>query len=125
MRMEFLRPSGCFLAGNAYVAFTFLIVPGSLFTAYLANSIAMAHGIVGLRMHAITSEILFLILNIFGLGLGSWSVGVVSDVLSPAMGNEALRYAMLYLLPTALALSGIHFFLASRQLKHDLARAPA
>lgn len=117
--------AGCLVVDNTYLALGLLILPGSLFSAYLASSIAMAHGMVGLRMRAVASAILFLILNIVGLGFGSWSVGVLSDVLMPAMGNESLRYAMLYLLPAALAWSGIHFLFASRHLKHDLARAPA
>ncbi len=117
--------AGCLVVDNAYLSLALLILPGSLFSAYLASSIAMAHGMVGLRMRAVASAILFLILNIVGLGLGSWSVGVLSDILAPAMGSESLRYAMLYLLPTALAWSGIHFLFASRHLKRDLARAPA
>jgi len=67
---------------------------------------------------------LFLILNIIGLGLGPWSVGMLSDYLQPTMGTESLRYALIALLPTVLFRSSCHFFLASKHLRNDLAAAP-
>jgi hypothetical protein len=100
------------------------MIPGLMFNVYVANSIACTHGLVGLRMRATASAILFFILNIFGLGAGPWSVGLLSDFLEPSLGVESLRYAMLYLLPVALTLSGLCFILASRNLRQDLADAP-
>jgi len=84
----------------------------------------MAHGLVGLRMRATASAILFLILNIIGLGLGPWSVGLLSDFLEPSFGIESLRYAMMFLTPIAMFWSATHFYLASRSLREDLAAAP-
>ncbi len=75
-------------------------------------------------MRALSSAILFLILNIIGLGLGPWSVGMLSDYLAPTLGQESLRYAMLYLLPAAMFWSACHFYLAGRTLREDLAAAP-
>jgi MFS family permease len=116
--------AGVYLVDSAYLALTISIVPGLLFNVYLGNAIATTHGLVGLRMRATASAILFLILNIIGLGLGPWSVGILSDVLEPSLGNESLRYAMLYLLPAAMFWSACHFYLASRSLKDDLDAAP-
>ncbi len=113
-----------YLVDSAYVALTLSIVPGLMFNVYVANSIACTHGLVGLRMRATASAILFFILNIFGLGAGPWSVGLLSDFLEPSLGVESLRYAMLYLLPISMSLSGICFILASRYLRQDLADAP-
>ena len=59
-----------------------------------------------------------------GLGAGPWSVGMLSDFLAPSLGVDSLRYAMLYLLPAALTLSGICFLLAARHLRQDMAAAP-
>jgi hypothetical protein len=100
------------------------MVPGLLFNVYLGTSIATAHGLVGSRMRATASAILFLILNIIGLGLGPWSVGMLSDYLAPSLGVDSLRYAMVYLIPTVLFWSSVHFYLASRTLRADLAAAP-
>jgi hypothetical protein len=91
---------------------------------YLGNSIATTHALVGLRWRATASAILFLVINIIGLGLGPFGIGYLSDMLAPSMGVESLRYAMLILLPTVNVWSAIHFYLASRTLREDLKMAP-
>jgi len=113
-----------YLVSNPYVALMLGVVPGILFNVYLGNTIATTHALVGLRMRAMSSAILFLILNTIGLGLGPWSVGMLSDFLEPSLGVESLRYAMLYLLPTVMFWSVCHFYLAARSLRADLAAAP-
>lgn len=110
-----------YLVDNAYLALTLSIVPGLLFNVYLGNTIATTHSLVGLRMRATASAILFLILNIIGLGAGPWTVGVLSDFLEPSLGEESLRHAMLYLIPAFMFWSSCHFYLASRTLREDLA----
>lgn len=113
-----------YLVDNPYTALTLSIVPGLLFNIFLGNAIATTHGLVGLRMRATASAILFLIFNIIGLGIGPWSIGLLSDYLEPAMGVDSLRYAMLYLIPPMMFWSACHFYLASRTLREDLAAAP-
>lgn len=113
-----------YLVDSALMALMLSVVPGVLFNVYLGNTLAMTHGLVGLRMRALASAILFFILNLIGLGLGPWSVGLLSDYLEPTIGQDSLRYAMLYLLPAAMAWSVAHFYFASRHLEGDLARAP-
>jgi predicted MFS family arabinose efflux permease len=116
--------AGQFIVDNGYVALAVGIVPAVLFNVYLGITIATTHGLVGLRMRAMSSAILFLILNIIGLGLGPWTVGMVSDLLRESLGTESLRYALLYVLPPVFLWSAAHFFLASRTLRTDLAQAP-
>ncbi len=115
---------GIYLVPNAYASLLLGIVPGILFNVYLGNIIATTHGLVGLRMRALSSAILFLIINIIGLGLGPWSTGMLSDYLQPSLGADSLRYAMLYLLPPIMFWSSCHFYLAARTLRDDLAAAP-
>ncbi|MBV1879906.1 MAG: MFS transporter [Pseudomonadales bacterium] len=113
-----------YIVDNPYVALVLSIVPGLLFNVYLGNTIATTHGLVGLRMRATASAILFLILNIIGLGIGPWSIGLLSDVLAPSLGADSLRQAMLYVIPPIMFWSACHFFLASKNLRQDLAAAP-
>ncbi len=113
-----------YLVDSAYTALLLSIVPGILFNVYLGNTLAMTHGLVGLRMRALASAILFFILNIIGLGIGPWATGALSDMLASTYGQDSLRYAMLYLLPAAMAWSVVHLFLATRNLEKDLAAAP-
>lgn len=115
---------GTFAADSAGLALAMFAIPGFLSTVYLGNTLAMVHGLVGLRMRAFASAILFFVLNIIGLGLGPFSVGVLSDWLQPSLGAESLRYAMLYVVPVASIWSAAHFFLAARHLREDLAKAP-
>jgi predicted MFS family arabinose efflux permease len=113
-----------YLTSSQYTALILAFIPGLLFNVYLGTTIATSHALVGQRMRATASAILFLILNIIGLGLGPWSVGMLSDYLLPTLGNESLRYAMVALIPTVLFWSSCHFYLASRNLRADLASAP-
>lgn len=111
-------------ASNQYTALILAFVPGTLFNVYLGTTIATTHGLVGQRMRATSSAILFLVLNIIGLGLGPWSIGLLSDYLLPTLGTESLRYALLYIIPAVTFWSACHFYLASRTLREDLANAP-
>ena len=113
-----------FLTSNTYLALVCMFVPGFLQNIYLGNSIATTHNLVGLRWRSTSSAILFLTLNIIGLGLGPFAVGLLSDMFDPSLGIESLRYAMLAVLPTACIWSSIHFYLASRTLNADLERTP-
>jgi len=113
-----------YVAEGPYTALLLMVVPAVMSNVYLGNAIATTHGLVGLRMRAMSSAILFLILNIIGLGAGPWTVGMVSDYLAPAFGDESLRMAMLYVLPVVAFWSLSHFYLASKTLRADLAAAP-
>ncbi len=113
-----------YLVNSPYLALSISIIPGLLFQVYLGNTIATTHGLVGLRMRAMSSAILFLIINIIGLGIGPFAVGFLSDYMEPSLGTESLRYAMLYLLPAVMLWSACHFYLASRTLRADLHAAP-
>lgn len=113
-----------YLLPNQYTALLAVCVHGLFLNVYLGNSIAVGHGLVGLRMRATISAILFLVWNIIGLGLGPWTVGILSDYLAPSLGLESLRYALIILLPPAMFWSACHFFIASRTVRDDLDRAP-
>jgi len=116
---------GVYSADTAYMALGLAVVPGIMSNVYLGNTIATTHGLVGLRMRTMSSAILFLVLNIIGLGMGPWTIGVVSDLLAPSLEAESLRYAMLFILPVVMAWSAAHFLLAGRTLRGDLAAAAA
>lgn len=113
-----------YVVDNAYLALSMMIVPGIMSNVYLGNVLAMTHGLVGLRMRALASAVLFFIINIVGLGAGPWVIGMVSDLWSASLGGESLRQAMLWVIPPVMAWSICHLYLGSRELRNDLARAP-
>ena len=114
-----------YIVDDPYVALTCAIVPGVFFNIYLGCTLATTHALVGLRMRATASAILFLVINIIGLGAGPWSIGLLSDYLEPTLGKDSLRYAMLYVLPAVMAWSVCHFALSTRKLRSELEVAPA
>jgi hypothetical protein len=47
--------------------------------------------------------VLLLCFNLFGLGLGPWLTGLLSDALVPLAGQDALRFALaIMLVPSAI-----------------------
>jgi MFS family permease len=88
----------------------------SLQSTYLGPSIAVAHSLVPASMRSLTSAVLFFVLNLIGLGLGPLVVGIVSDRLSPTLGNESLRWAMSIIIVIG-AVSAILFFVTARKLE--------
>lgn len=111
------------LAGNTTLALFAAVVPSFAGAVYLGPIFSMTQGLVPLRMRATASAILLFILNIIGLGLGPQAVGIFSDLFNPWLGQDSLRYALL-LAAGANIWSAVHFYLASRTLKEDLARVP-
>ena len=91
----------------------------SLQSVYLGPSIAVAHSLVPASMRSLTSAILFFVLNLIGLGLGPLVVGIISDKLAPALGNESLRWAMSIIIVVG-AVSAIFFFISAKKLAIDL-----
>ena len=55
----------------------------------------MTQTLAPVRMRAMASALLLFVLNIIGLGMGPQAVGIMSDLLAPALGHESLRYALL------------------------------
>ncbi len=88
---------------------------------YLGPCIALSHALVEPGMRALTSAVLFFVLNMIGLGLGPFLTGLVSDMLVPAYGDQALRYSMVVTTQVYL-LALLMFALAARRLPADLAK---
>jgi MFS family permease len=65
-------------------------------SVYLGPSLAITHHLVPASMRAMSSAVLFFILNLLGLGLGPLIVGNISDYLTNTtdLGQDALRWAM-------------------------------
>ncbi len=99
------------------------IVPAIVGGMYLGPCISMTHGLVGLRMRAMASAVLFFILNLIGLGIGPLATGLLSDFLRPEFGNESIRYALVGMAFVNVWCAA-HYYMASRTLREDLAIAP-
>ncbi len=104
---------------NQYVCLASMAISKICWTTYLAPCIAMAHGMVGLRMRALASAVLFLVLNLVGLGLGPLVIGALSDQLAADYGTTGLVYAMHISFVMLLLAIGC-FWIGARRIKQDL-----
>jgi predicted MFS family arabinose efflux permease len=73
-------------------------------------------------MRATASALALFTMSFLGVGLGSYAVGLISDLLRPYLGNDSLRGALICLLGANLLASAL-YLLASRWLRADLQAA--
>jgi MFS family permease len=108
-----------------------MIVAIGLGAMYLGPSAAITQSLVGVRERAIASAIALLVINLIGLGLGPLLTGVLSDVFrshhlknglaDAAATAEGLRWSLMAMSAVNIW-SALHYVLAARTLREDLAR---
>ncbi|HEX5169794.1 MAG TPA: MFS transporter [Cyclobacteriaceae bacterium] len=117
-----------FVVGMLFLKETFyslgcLGVCSFLYSMYLGPSLALSHFLVSASLRALTSAVFFLVINLVGLGFGPLVVGIISDLLTPAFGNESLRWAMTCILIVS-AGSILLFLKAAKKLTKDIGDVP-
>jgi MFS-type transporter involved in bile tolerance (Atg22 family) len=112
------------IANSGFTAAVTYFVPAVVAGMYLGPCLATTHSLVGLRMRAQASAILFFILNLIGLGIGPMATGMLSDYLRPEYGDLSIRYALVTMVMVNIWCA-THYYMATRTLREDLARAPA
>jgi predicted MFS family arabinose efflux permease len=110
------------LQDNPYVAIAIMVVPSVLNSLWLGPAFGTIQNLAPTRMRAMASAILLFVLNIIGLGLGPFLVGVLSDLLTGSFGIEALRYAIIFS-TAAYFWAGAHFLLAGKTIRQDIETA--
>ncbi len=84
-----------------------LVLPLALALVWLAPTMSAVQHLVPPEMRATASAIFMFIINLIGLGGGSWLLGWLSDFFAVSHGTDSLRYAIL---------SGTSFYLVSALL---------
>lgn len=108
------------LLGDTRIVVPLLVLVTILINTYLGPGLAITHSLVPPAMRALTSAILFFVLNLIGLGMGPLTAGFLSDYFTPIYGDDGLRYAMLVV--SAISSVGIlMFFMAAKHLPRDMA----
>lgn len=95
------------------------LVASTLMMCYYGPIVAVPQLLVPSTMRAFTSAVVILTFNLFGLGLGPFVTGWISDALTPALGLGAIRYALCSAVLFSLAAS-LMFWRASRHLASEL-----
>lgn len=111
------------LADNLTAAILLFIIPGFAGNYVIGPTIAMIQTLSPVHMRAVSSAIKMLCLNLIGMGLGPLLVGVLSDLLTPSYGEDALAVGLAYF--TLVGLWGsLHFWLCARALAKQAKQNP-
>ena len=86
---------------------------------YLGPCFAMTQALVTLRMRAVASAILLLVLNLIGMGMGPFLIGIFADLFEPAYGIFALRWALCVTL-TFNVIAATFYYLGARTITEDI-----
>jgi predicted MFS family arabinose efflux permease len=112
-----------FAASPSAMLALLVFVPANFFNAWFPSvTQAVGQGLARLRMRALASAIVLFAINIIGLGLGPWLIGISNDLLAPTFGAEAIRYSLGGVGAVNLW-AAAHSLLAARHLRAELARA--
>lgn len=112
--------AGFLLTDSTVFALALWAIPVFVSVFYVGSTGAWVQGLTPLGMRSVVPAVNLLIINVIGLGLGPMTVGVLSDFLEPSYGIDSLRRALL-IVGSAWLWGGLHFYLASRTLREDLA----
>jgi predicted MFS family arabinose efflux permease len=90
-------------------------------TSFFGPSFAVAQSLAPPRMRAVAASVLLFVQTLVGLGLGPWSVGVISDWLKPTQGDaQALAWGLL-LVALVNVWATAHYAWGARRYRADLA----
>jgi predicted MFS family arabinose efflux permease len=115
---------GFYLSTDHAIGLSMFLIPAFFGSSYIAGTLSVTQALAPIKVRALASSIYLLIVNLIGQGLGSQVVGILSDLYRPRFGAESLRYALLSV-TLIWVWSAIHFWMASRTLPGDIARAQA
>lgn len=106
------------LSPSLTVSFFVLLVPTALGLVWLGPVIAAMQHLVRPDMRATASAVFLFINNLIGIGVGTWAIGALSDLLRATYAEESLRYSILAG-TSFYVLAALLFLLAARFLPRD------
>lgn len=108
-----------YLASSMSIALAASAVSGLISGLYPGPLFAQIQALGGPRLRATAAAIFMLVMTLAGAALGPVYVGVISDMLQPWFGSEALRYA-LCVAPVTFILAVLCFLAALRSVVVDM-----
>jgi MFS family permease len=106
------------------LAFVCLAIPLLVGGMQVSPIFAIVPSLVDVRMRAVASAVLILIINLVSGGVGPVAVGYLSDVLAEDYGAHSLRYSLLIITPVFSIWAVIHYYLGSRHIRADVRERP-
>ena len=114
--------AAAFLVDSVVATLALYVLPAMLAGAYIGPGFAIIQSNVPLQMRSVAAAINLFILNIIGLGLGPFTVGLVSDLTAAEAGAHSLRYGLLAVIPFGLW-GAVHYWRAGILINRE-ARDP-
>ncbi len=103
-------------------ALLFLIPSAMASAIWFGPVFSLTQALVPPTMRATASAVLLFVINLIGLGIAPLAVGILNDRLAATYGAEAIRYSLM-IVGLAGVLAAVHFALAARTIRADLAAA--
>lgn len=107
-----------FLSPSPALAWIAFLVPQGLTLVWFGPLLTAIQHLVPATMRATASACFLLVSNLFGLGAGSWIMGVLSDSMAAQYGDDSLRYAALLSVNLSLVASFL-VLLSMRSLRKE------
>lgn len=104
----------------ALLVFSIPVLIGHMF---LGPVTATIQNLGGVRRRAMAAAFYLFLANLISMTCGPLIIGVISDTFQARYGNDSLRYGLLVLVVVTSIWAAVHFFLAARTLREDLAAA--
>jgi MFS family permease len=112
-------------ASALWIVFPCFAVATVMGASFFGPSYAVTQSIAPPRMRAVAASVLLFMQTMVGLGLGPWSVGIISDHLRPALGEaRALAWGLL-LVALVNLWAAAHYLWGARSYRADLAAVRA
>jgi MFS family permease len=111
--------AGFLLLGEPLPALACFVPAYTIANMYVGPLWSTTQNLARPSMRATASAVLLLILNIVGLGLGPFLVGLLNDVLTARFGAEAIRWSLLLVAGIG-GSAGFFFWIGSASLREDL-----
>jgi MFS family permease len=92
---------------------------------FMGPAYGTVQNLAGVERRAMAAAMNLLFVNLIALGLGPLFIGIASDYFNAQFGANALRYSILTVVVIAFTWAALHFYLAARTLRHDLASVEA
>jgi predicted MFS family arabinose efflux permease len=110
------------LADTGPHALLWLILPGIFGVACGGPTLSILYLLTPARFRGTATALYTCLISLFGVGLGTWLIGIVSDLYASHVGEASIRYSLLTIVPAAALLAATQYIQAARALPADVAR---
>jgi predicted MFS family arabinose efflux permease len=111
------------MADTGSHAISWLIFPAMFGVAYGGVTMSILHRLSPARFRGTATSLYICLISLFGIGFGTWLIGIVSDLYAPYVGKASIAYSLFSIVPAAALLSAIQFVRAAKALPSDAEKA--